>query len=231
MLTWKLDDRCIFGSLNKLHTVPLHFFWKSQLIRVYLSNRFSICSELTLRSEQEEYVSEGISWEKVDYFDNQIICNLIETKPIGLIPLLDDECLRPGNATDMTYLEKMREKLPKHPHLLIRKDSKEFVVKHYAGDVVYGVTGFLEKNGELLHRDLKELVISSSNTILRSAFTAEEATSLKRSFSTATQFKHSLAQLMTILKSKDPFYIRCIRPNDTKSPRVLSDVIVRHQVN
>ena len=70
----------------------------------------------------------------------------------------------------------------------------------------------------------------SNNEILSKAFTNEEATSLKRSLSTATQFKNSLAQLTVILKSKDPFYIRCIRPNDHKMPKNFSDSIVRHQV-
>lgn len=39
--------------------------------------------ELTLRSEQDEYQREGIEWEKVDYFDNKIICDLVEEKHKG----------------------------------------------------------------------------------------------------------------------------------------------------
>lgn len=34
--------------------------------------------ELTLKSEQEEYVLEGIKWEHIDYFNNAIICQLME---------------------------------------------------------------------------------------------------------------------------------------------------------
>ena len=34
--------------------------------------------ELTLKEEQEEYISEGIQWVNVDYFNNAIICQLIE---------------------------------------------------------------------------------------------------------------------------------------------------------
>ena len=34
-----------------------------------------------------------------------------------------------------------------------------------------------------------------------------------------TQFKSSLSDLMTILMSKEPSYIRCIKPNDYKQPR------------
>eukprot|EP00122_Pirum_gemmata_P005842 Pgem_evm1s5333 len=36
--------------------------------------------QLTLRSEQEEYNKEGIEWTPIEYFDNQIICMLIEQK-------------------------------------------------------------------------------------------------------------------------------------------------------
>lgn len=34
--------------------------------------------EMTLKSEQDEYVLEGIVWEHIDYFNNAIICTLIE---------------------------------------------------------------------------------------------------------------------------------------------------------
>lgn len=34
--------------------------------------------ELTLKSEQEEYLKEGIQWEPVKYFNNKIIVDLIE---------------------------------------------------------------------------------------------------------------------------------------------------------
>ena len=36
--------------------------------------------ELTLKAEQEEYVQEGIKWTPIDYFNNKIVCELIESK-------------------------------------------------------------------------------------------------------------------------------------------------------
>jgi hypothetical protein len=39
--------------------------------------------ELTLKAEQEEYVSEGIKWTPIDYFNNKIVCELIESKVGG----------------------------------------------------------------------------------------------------------------------------------------------------
>jgi hypothetical protein len=34
--------------------------------------------ELTLKAEQEEYDSEGIEWKKIAFFNNKVVCDLIE---------------------------------------------------------------------------------------------------------------------------------------------------------
>ncbi|MGH0135155.1 UNVERIFIED_CONTAM: hypothetical protein FKN15_043427 [Acipenser sinensis] len=44
--------------------------------------------QLTLKSEQEEYEMEGIEWEPVQYFNNKIICDLVEEKYRGIISVL-----------------------------------------------------------------------------------------------------------------------------------------------
>ncbi|KAJ4919415.1 hypothetical protein JOQ06_023056, partial [Pogonophryne albipinna] len=46
----------------------------------------------------------------------------------------------------------------------------------------------------------------------------------------ATQFKASLAKLMEILMSKEPSYVRCIKPNDSKQSGRFDEVLIRHQV-
>jgi len=49
--------------------------------------------ELTLKAEQEEYNREGIQWTPIKYFNNKIVCDLIEDKsPPGIFSLLDDIC-------------------------------------------------------------------------------------------------------------------------------------------
>lgn len=40
--------------------------------------------ELTLKAEQEEYVNEGIKWTPIDYFNNKVVCDLIESK-VGVV--------------------------------------------------------------------------------------------------------------------------------------------------
>uniref|UniRef100_A0A8C9ERG3 Myosin IC n=1 Tax=Pavo cristatus TaxID=9049 RepID=A0A8C9ERG3_PAVCR len=184
--------------------------------------------ELTLKSEQEEYESEGIAWEPVQYFNNKIICDLVEEKFKGIISILDEECLRPGDATDTTFLEKLEETVKNHPHFLTHKlaDQKtrkslgreEFRLLHYAGEVTYSVAGFLDKNNDLLFRNLKE--VSMGRGCLQ--YSAEQGVS--------TQFKNSLSKLMEILMSKEPSYIRCIKPNDAKQADRFDEVLIRHQV-
>ena len=40
---------------------------------------------LTLKAEQEEYVREGIAWKEVKYFNNKVVCELIEAKQRELV--------------------------------------------------------------------------------------------------------------------------------------------------
>ncbi|OXA52598.1 unconventional myosin IC [Folsomia candida] len=196
--------------------------------------------ELTLKSEQEEYRKEGIQWEDVDYFNNKVICDLVEEKHKGIIALMDEECLRPGDPTDFTMLEKMDRSLSTHPHYLSHKLANtsvrksltrdEFRLLHYAGEVTYKVHGFLDKNNDLLFRDLREAMTTSKQKILQTIFPASELNQKKRPATAATQFKTSLNQLMEILMSKEPSYIRCIKPNDFKKAGVFDLEIVGHQV-
>lgn len=196
--------------------------------------------ELTLKSEQEEYEREGIQWVPIEYFNNKIICDLVEEKHKGIIAVLDEECLRPGDATDMTFLNKLEEVVGSHRHFISHRatDSKtrktmqrdEFRLVHYAGDVTYRVEGFLDKNNDLLFRDLKEVMARSENVITSSTFPLSELNSKKRPETAATQFKTSLAELMEILMNKEPSYVRCIKPNDVKRAGIFDEDIVRHQI-
>ncbi|XP_041864369.1 unconventional myosin-Ic isoform X2 [Melanotaenia boesemani] len=196
--------------------------------------------ELTLRSEQEEYETEGIAWETVQYFDNKIICDLIEEKYKGIISILDEECLRPGETCDASFLEKLEDTVGGHPHFITHKlangktrrvmSREEFRLLHYAGEVNYNVNGFLDKNNDSLNRNLKEVMCQSDNQILSHCFRREEVTGQKRPEMAATQFKNSLMKLKEILMSKEPSYVRCIKPNDAKQPGRFDEVLVRHQV-
>ncbi|OQR80341.1 myosin-IB-like [Tropilaelaps mercedesae] len=197
--------------------------------------------ELTLRSEQEEYLNEGIEWTAVDFFDNKIICELVEERHKGIIAILDEECLRPGGATDKTFLTKLENTIRgSNAHFLtynntvqkIRKTigRDEFRIVHYAGEVTYKVEGFLEKNNDLLYRDLKRAMASADSDLLRQAFPESEFASKKRPLTAVTQFKISLQELMVALGTKEPWYVRCIKPNEMKAANRFEEKIVFHQI-
>uniref|UniRef100_A0A674A592 Myosin IH n=1 Tax=Salmo trutta TaxID=8032 RepID=A0A674A592_SALTR len=179
--------------------------------------------QLTLKSEQEEYEAEGIGWEPVQFFNNKIICDLVEEKHRGIISVLDEECLRPGEATDFTFLEKLEEKMGSHPHFITHKfsdkktrktlDRGNFRLLHYAGEVTYGVVGKgshgLSLLWTIIHVYLTDKLLGDSTTDPRPS---------------------SLLGLTDILMSKEPWYVRCLKSNESKQPGRFDDVLVRHQV-
>ncbi|KAG8145971.1 hypothetical protein E2320_012406 [Naja naja] len=179
--------------------------------------------EMTLKAEQEEYELEGIEWEPVPYFNNKTICDLVEEKHKGIISILDEECLRPGEATDLSFLEKLEEKVGDHAHFVTRKladlktrksiDWVDFRLLHYAGEVTYCT-----------------VLCNSKNGILKECFRSSELHNRRRPETVATQFKTSLSSLIDILMSKEPSYIRCIKPNGDKEPDKFDDSLIRHQV-
>ncbi len=52
----------------------------------------------------------------------------------------------------------------------------------------------------------------------------------KRPQTAGTLFKNSMQSLMKILASKEPHYVRCIKPNEIKSPNAFNDKRVTHQI-
>uniref|UniRef100_A0A8C6TSW5 Myosin IG n=1 Tax=Neogobius melanostomus TaxID=47308 RepID=A0A8C6TSW5_9GOBI len=198
--------------------------------------------ELILQQEQEEYEREGIVWEHVDYVDNQIIVDLVEQPHKGIISVLDEACLTVGNVTDTVLLQSLDQKLSQHPHYSSRKLNpsdkslefqKHFRIQHYAGDVTYCIDGFLDKNKDLLFQDFKRLMFSSCNGVLRQMW-PDGQTSItevtKRPQTAATLFKNSIVALVQKLACKEPYYVRCIKPNELKSPVLFDDARCRHQV-
>ncbi|KAJ7317700.1 hypothetical protein JRQ81_003862 [Phrynocephalus forsythii] len=199
---------------------------------------------LTLKEEQEEYIQEGITWTPVEFFDNSIICDLIEDNKGGILAMLDEECLRPGEVNSATFLNKLNQTFKDHRRYESRVtqnakrisdaslSANSFRICHYAGKVTYNVAGFIEKNNDLLFRDLSQAMWKAKHALLHSLFPEgdPQKASLKRPPTAGSQFKASVVTLMKNLYSKNPNYIRCIKPNDTKEPVVFTDALVRSQV-
>ncbi|XP_069010848.1 unconventional myosin-Ib isoform X2 [Embiotoca jacksoni] len=200
--------------------------------------------ELTLREEQEEYIREGIEWTNIEYFNNAVICDLIENNQNGILAMLDEECLRPGTVTDETFLDKLNTICAEHQHFESRlsKNSKFltdhslphncFRIQHYAGKVLYRVEGFVDKNNDLLYRDLSQAMFKANHSLIKQLFPEGNPTkvNLKRPPTAGSQFRASVGTLMRNLQTKNPNYIRCIKPNDKKASHIFTDSLVRHQL-
>ncbi|RZF45163.1 hypothetical protein LSTR_LSTR007126 [Laodelphax striatellus] len=198
--------------------------------------------ELVLKQEQEEYKREGIAWQNVEFFNNQIICELVEKPHQGVFAILDDACLNVGKVTDELLLEAMDKELANHEHYTSRqikpldktlKHKTQFRIRHYAGDVIYDIKGFLDKNRDTLFQDFKRLLFNSRNDVIRLMWPegAQDITkTTKRPQTAGTLFKNSMIALVKTLASKEPFYVRCIKPNEEKSPCLMDDERVEHQV-
>jgi myosin protein heavy chain len=86
--------------------------------------------------EQEEYKREVLEWKYIDFgLDLQPTIDLIE-KPMGILALLDEECVFP-KATDRTYVDKLMLAHSTHPKFgkPSFKSSFDFSIIHYAGKV------------------------------------------------------------------------------------------------
>lgn len=159
-----------------------------------------------------------------------------------MIAIMDEACLSVGKINDETLLGAMDKNLSSHPHFSSRqlkptdkelKHREDFRITHYAGDVIYNINGFIEKNRDTLYQDFKRLLHHSKNVNLSDMWpegAQDIKKTTKRPLTAGTLFQRSIIDLVNTLLKKEPFYVRCIKPNDIKSPTVFDDERVQHQV-
>ncbi|EDM18456.1 myosin VIIA, isoform CRA_b [Rattus norvegicus] len=170
--------------------------------------------------EQEEYDLESIDWLHIEFTDNQEALDMIANRPMNVISLIDEESKFP-KGTDATMLHKLNSQHRLNANYVPPKNSHEtqFGINHFAGIVYYESQGFLEKNRDTLHGDIIQLVHSSRNKFVKQIFQADVAMFVrKRSPTLSSQFKRSLELLMRTLGACQPFFVRCIKPNEFKKP-------------
>ncbi|XP_042212132.1 myosin heavy chain, muscle-like isoform X2 [Homarus americanus] len=196
--------------------------------------------------EQEEYKREGINWVFVDFgMDLQACIELFEKK-MGLLSILEEESMFP-KATDKSFQEKLNSNhFGKSPVFIKPKPPKpgqpdsHFAIVHYAGTVSYNLSGWLEKNKDPLNDTVVDQLKTSSNELVVTIFAdhpgqsgSGDAKGAKKSggFKTVSSgYKDQLNNLMRTLNSTHPHFIRCIVPNETKSPGVTDAALIMHQL-
>eukprot|EP00466_Bigelowiella_natans_P006255 jgi/Bigna1/140911/aug1.59_g15619 len=173
----------------------------------------------TFKQEEKCYREEGIKYKKVPYIDNQPVLDLIEKKPSGILPMIDEELIVP-KGTDLTLIKKMHSKHGNDANY--REERKKrvdlFTVLHYAGEVTYDSRGFLEKDRDRLNDEAYALLSKSTCKFLSAMFPAKKKRKSAKQSTLGYRFSKQLGTLMKALHATEPHYIRCIKPNPNKAP-------------
>ncbi|XP_029286638.1 myosin heavy chain, fast skeletal muscle-like [Cottoperca gobio] len=195
--------------------------------------------------EQEEYKKEGIEWEFIDFGMDLAACIELIEKPMGIFSILEEECMFP-KASDVTFKNKLYDQhigksAPfQKPKPTKGKAEAHFGLMHYAGTVEYSVNGWLDKNKDPLNDSVVQLYQKSSVKLLvllyasHNAAEAEGKKAVKKkggSFQTVSAlFRENLGKLMTNLRSTHPHFVRCLIPNESKTPGLMENFLVIHQL-
>ncbi|CAH0564840.1 unnamed protein product [Brassicogethes aeneus] len=201
--------------------------------------------------EQEEYKTEGIEWTFIDFGMDLAACIELIEKPMGILSILEEESMFP-KATDASFVEKLNTNhLGKSPNYQKPKPPKpgqqpaHFTLGHYAGNVPYNITGWLEKNKDPLNDTVVDLYKKGTNKLLVEIFADHPGQTGPADaggkgggrgkkgggFATvSSSYKEQLNNLMTTLRSTQPHFVRCIIPNELKQPGVIDSHLVMHQL-
>ncbi|XP_049926283.1 myosin heavy chain, fast skeletal muscle-like [Epinephelus moara] len=199
--------------------------------------------------EQEEYKKEGIEWEFIDFGMDLAACIELIEKPMGIFSILEEECMFP-KASDTTFKNKLHDqhlgktKAFEKPKPGKGKAEAHFALVHYAGTVDYNITGWLDKNKDPLNDSVVQLYQKSSNKLLAMLYATHAAADESGgggkkgggkkkggSFQTVSAlFRENLGKLMTNLRSTHPHFVRCLIPNETKTPGLMENSLVIHQL-
>ncbi|KAF3693356.1 Unconventional myosin-VIIa [Channa argus] len=164
--------------------------------------------------EQEEYNLEHINWQHIEFTDNQDALDMIAIKPMNIISLIDEESRFP-KGTDTTMLNKLNFQHKLNTNYIPPKNNYEtqFGIHHFAGVVYY------ETRERVIITDpmafVRDLLLCGVGAITCLCGKANCVNSFHRII---IQFKRSLELLMRALSVCQPFFVRCIKPNEYKKP-------------
>eukprot|EP00515_Schizochytrium_aggregatum_P020736 CAMPEP_0202100776 /NCGR_PEP_ID=MMETSP0965-20130614/3344_1 /ASSEMBLY_ACC=CAM_ASM_000507 /TAXON_ID=4773 /ORGANISM="Schizochytrium aggregatum, Strain ATCC28209" /LENGTH=679 /DNA_ID=CAMNT_0048669449 /DNA_START=1 /DNA_END=2037 /DNA_ORIENTATION=- len=185
----------------------------------------------TFKEEEALYTSEGIKFQHIEFIDNQKVLNLIEKKPVGVLLMLDEECLVPEGSNEkfMNKLESQHSRNVKFQTDKHRKmhNKLAFEIDHYAGIVKYDSSQFMEKNKDTLFQDMYDVCASSSDHLTAALFPDMNRRKHK---SLSFQFRGQLNDLMSTLYETESRYIRCVKPNNDQMPNKFEAPLVVEQL-
>ncbi|XP_069672444.1 myosin-IIIb-like isoform X3 [Periplaneta americana] len=211
--------------------------------------------------EQQEYMAEGIPVDLVEFSDNRPVLDMLLSRPMGLLALLDEESRFP-RSTDRSLIEKFHNNVKSKFYVRPKSDALCFAIHHYAGRVVYQAESFMEKNRNFLPPEVIQLLRQSHRDMVRFLFqcpltktgnlyspsqesprSTPEGSKVSERYSSrglasqsraqqtvATYFRYSLMDLLQKMVSGSPQFVRCIKPNDSRVPKLFDSSKVVKQL-
>ncbi|KAL9894764.1 myosin 95E isoform 1-T1 [Glossina fuscipes fuscipes] len=182
-----------------------------------------------LRIEQELYAREGLEWTRIDYFDNESICELIDKPSYGILSLINE----PHLTTNDTLLQRIQQCCAGHPNFMIcGPNSMAFRIRHFANVVNYSVQYFLEKNSDVLPKYISSALYQSNLPLVQSLFPEgnPRRQASKKPTTLSSNIRTQLQTLLAIVKPRRSHYVFCIKPNECRQSRIFDMALVQHQV-
>eukprot|EP00835_Amoeboradix_gromovi_P000223 NODE_8_length_47770_cov_0.334354.p1 type:complete len:1329 gc:universal NODE_8_length_47770_cov_0.334354:37749-41735(+) len=223
----KTDSSCFIGILDIFGFEHFKVNSFEQFCINYANEKLQ--QEFTqhvFKVEQQRYVDEGIEWQFIDFQDNQPCIALIEDK-LGILSILDEEVLLPG-GNDKSFINKLYSQFAQTSRCFSKAKfgQESFIIKHYAYDVEYQMDGFIDKNKDSIPEEISNLLLGSKNELLIEMLPTQQ----KKRSTLGNTFKMSLIELMKTISSTEVSYIRCIKPNTTKSAFHFDPLLVLSQL-
>ena len=183
------------------------------------------------KSEEYELEVEGLSEyiPDLNFVDNQAILDILEGNPRGIFQLIDQACSVRGDSKSLlgsivrTWNGSQFFDTPKI-------DNNSFIVVHTARDVDYKVTEFRNKNMDELRKETEMCGTSSGNPRIRSIFTQGASQQASATKFLGANFRRQMNSLMQELNNSYCHFLRCIKPNEHKTPWKLVPRLVLLQV-
>ncbi|EZG47683.1 putative myosin [Gregarina niphandrodes] len=175
--------------------------------------------DVVFDKEQKLYRSEGINTADLVWTTNAPIIDCLTNKKSSVISYLEDTCLAPG-GDDKKFLAGAAGALSSNKHFAKAKISSDinFIITHTIGDIQYNSTGFIAKNKDMLKAELVEVMQKSSSHVTAALFKDVTITKGKigKSQLISSVFLGQLTKLMELIRSTEPHFIRCLKPNEEK---------------
>jgi myosin heavy subunit len=178
------------------------------------------------RQEEDLYAIEGVAFSSIHYTDDGAALELLEEPSTSIIASLSDEYKMMRTSDDM-LLRQLKTLFERHPAFRPASKPHQFVVKHFAGEVAYDIGGFTTKNIDKLSCELLEIVRASRVPLVGELFSADQRPSKQ---CIITQFREDLDSLLTSIENTNVHFIRCVKPNDTKTPQHFEGPLILSQL-